>query len=425
MMKGKKGFEKNFYIAVIMEFFERGAYYGVLSVLSVYLVLGSADGGLGFSKTQAGTIMGTIQPLLYFLPIIAGAIADRYGYRRILFFAFACITGGYLFTSITESYIPVFVSLLLMAVGAGFFKPVISGTIAKSTTEENSALGFGIFYWSINLGAFLVPLILVPYLKSFGYNYIFYMAAAVGCILMLINTFLYKEPKGNKEGEKKSVGKMLLGIVEVLKDYKFILLIFLYSGFWILYFQMYGTVLWYLNDHVDMTPINNGVNSFLSLFVDSPQWKFDVEHVTVINAGVIICLQLIVSKLLQKAPALPTMILGIGFGTLGMFVLSLSSSAWIFIIGLVIFTLGEMTTHPKFLSYIGMIAPANKKALYMGYSFLYGVIGSSIGSFLGASLYVKYIDELGKPDILWIIFSGIGVLSIIGLLCYNKFIAKN
>ncbi|MBQ5864294.1 MAG: MFS transporter, partial [Bacteroidales bacterium] len=129
-MSNKKGFEKNFYIAVIMEFFERGAYYGVLSVLSVYLVLSSADGGLGFSKTQAGTIMGTIQPLLYFLPIIAGAIADRYGYRRILFFAFTCITGGYILTAITESYIPVFASLLLMACGAGFFKPVISGTIA-------------------------------------------------------------------------------------------------------------------------------------------------------------------------------------------------------------------------------------------------------------------------------------------------------
>ena len=253
-MSNKKGFERNFWVAIIMEFFERGAYYGVLSVLSVYLVISGNEGGLGFSKAQAGTIMGTIQPLLYFLPIIAGGIADRYGYRRILFFAFTCITAGYLFTAITHSYIPVFASLLLMAVGAGFFKPVISGTIAKSTTEENSTLGFGIFYWSINLGAFLVPLILVPILKARGYNNIFYMAAAVGCILMLINTFIYREPKANVEMRKKlsenkdekSVGKMVMGIFGVLKDVKFITLIFLYSGFWILYFQMYGTVLWYL-----------------------------------------------------------------------------------------------------------------------------------------------------------------------------------
>ncbi|MBR4882625.1 MAG: MFS transporter [Bacteroidales bacterium] len=431
-MSNKKGFERNFWVAIIMEFFERGAYYGVLSVLSVYLVISGQEGGLGFTKAQAGTIMGTIQPLLYFLPIIAGGIADRYGYRKILFFAFTCITGGYLFTSITNSYIPVFASLLLMAVGAGFFKPVISGTIAKSTTEENSTLGFGIFYWSINLGAFLVPLILVPILKARGYHNIFYMAAAVGCILMLINTFIYKEPTANIEMRKKlsgqenekSIGKMIVGILSVLKDVKFITLIFLYSGFWILYFQMYGTVLWYLKEYVDMTSFNDAVNSFLGNFVDNPSWKFDTEHVTVINAGVIICLQLIVSKLVQKWPALPTMIMGIGCGTLGMFILSLGSTPWIFIMGLMVFTLGEMTTHPKFLSYIGMIAPADKKALYMGYSFLYGVIGSSIGSFLGAGLYVKIVEQMHQPQLLWLIFSSIGVLSIVGLLVYNKVVNK-
>lgn len=428
----KKGFERNFWVAIIMEFFERGAYYGVLSVLSVYLVISGEEGGLGFTKAQAGTIMGTIQPLLYFLPIIAGGIADRYGYRRILFFAFTCITGGYFFTAVTHSYIPVFISLLVMAVGAGFFKPVISGTIAKSTTEENSTLGFGIFYWAINLGAFLVPLILVPILKARGYSNIFYMASAVGCILMAINTFIYKEPQANIEMRKnlsaqandKSAAKMLLGIVSVLKDIKFITLIFLYSGFWILYFQMYGTVLWYLKEYVDMTPLNDAVNSFLSFFVENPSWKFDTEHVTVINAGVIICLQLIVSKLVQKWPALPTMIMGIGCGTLGMAILSISGSPWIFIAGLMVFTLGEMTTHPKFLSYIGIIAPPDKKALYMGYSFLYGVIGSSIGSFLGAGLYVRIVEQMGKPQLLWLIFTGIGILSIIGLIIYNRLVNK-
>ena len=425
-MNKNKCFERNFWVAIIMEFFERGAYYGVLSVLSVYLVLQGEEGGLGFTKSQAGTIMGTIQPLLYFLPIVAGGIADRYGYRRILFFAFTCITGGYFLTAMTESYIPVFASLLLMAVGAGFFKPVISGTIAKSTTEENSTLGFGIFYWSINLGAFLVPLILVPILKANGYHNIFYMAAAVGCILMLINTFLYREPAANlnQQNNSKSIKELLIGILAVLKDYKFLVLIFLYSGFWILYFQMYGTVLWYLKEYVDMAPIDNAVNSFLGLFVDNPSWKFDTEHVTVINAGVIICLQLIVSRLVQNWPALPTMIMGIGCGTLGMAILSISGSPWIFIVGLMVFTLGEMTTHPKFLSYIGIIAPPDKKALYMGYSFLYGVIGSSIGSFLGAGLYVRIVEQMGKPQLLWLIFSGIGVLSIVGLLLYNKIVNK-
>jgi len=419
---GLKSFPKNFWTVIVMEFLERGSYYGVMSVLSVFLILGIDEGGLGFSKEQAGAILGTIPPLLYFLPIISGAIAERYGYRKVLIFAFFCMILGYSFTGMSSSYLLVFFSLVIMALGAGFFKPVISGTIARSTDESNSAMGFGIFYWSINLGAFLFPLILIPYLKSYSYSYIFYMAAINGVILMMINLFIYKEPI--REKSTKSLLKVFSDMILVLKDWKFILMIVLYSLFWVLYFQMYGTVLWYVKDYVDMTALNNVVNSFLGIFVDNPSWKFDVEHVTVINAAVIIILQLLVSKIVRNTPALPTMITGIAFGTLGMSILAFSSSPWIFIAGIMIFTLGEMTTHPKFISYIGLIAPQDKKALYLGYSFLYGVIGSSIGGFLGSSLYVKYVDNLNQPRTLWLILAGIGLVSIISLALYNRFVAK-
>ena len=417
-----KTFPKNFWTVIFMEFLERGSYYGVMSVLSVFLILSAGEGGLNFSKEQAGAILGTIPPLLYFLPIIAGAIADRYGYRKVLFFAFTCMILGYGFTGLSSSYFFVFISLMLMALGAGFFKPVISGTIARSTNENNSGLGFGIYYWSINLGAFLFPLILVPILKAQSYSYIFYMAAILASILFVINLFLYKEPVGKKSN--KSLSLVFREMFMVLKDWRFILMIFLYSGFWILYFQMFGTVLWYVRDYVDMSPLNSAVNSFLGLFMDNPSWKFDVEHVTVINAGVIILLQLVVSNIVKRMPALPTMITGIGFGTLGMLILSISASPWIFILGIMTFTLGEMTTHPKFISYIGLIAPADKKALYLGYSFLYGVIGSSIGGFLGARLYVKYVDNLHQPATLWLILSCIGLFSMISLIIYNRFVAK-
>jgi dipeptide/tripeptide permease len=249
------------------------------------------------------------------------------------------------------------------------------------------------------------------------------MSAAISCLLLLINVFFYKEPV--REKSSKPLSMVFSEILFVLKDWKFLLLIILYSGFWVLYFQMYGTVLWYVNDHINMEPVNKVVNSFLSLFVTNSNWHFDVEHVTVINAGVIICLQLLVSKIVQKSKALPTMIAGIGLGTLGMAVLSISPTPWIFISGIIIFTFGEMITHPKFISYIGIIAPSDKKALYMGYSFLYGVIGSSIGGFLGSKLYVKYIDNLYQPSTLWLIFSGIGLFSIISLILYNKYIIKS
>lgn len=414
---GFKSFPLNYWVVIFMEFFERGSYYGMMSILSVYMT-----DQLSYTKESVGVIKSVIQPMLYILPILSGAIGDRFGYKRVLTFAFIFLGFGYFLTSQTTEYAMVFGSLIIMAVGAGAFKPMISGTIARSTNEGNSTLGFGIFYWSINLGAFLFPLILVPYIKNtFGWEYVM-MASAIATASMLIPTFLiYKEPK--RPESTKTLGEVLKGAVMVLTDFKFIGLIVIYSGFWILYFQMFDSVLWYVQKYVDATSLNNFVNGTLGSIGINMNWKFDVEHVTVINAGTIILLQIIVSNIVKHTKALPTMIAGIAMGTVGMAILAINTNIWVFMLGITIFSIGEMTAHPKFISYVGLIAPEDKKALYLGYSFLYGVLGSFIGGILGANLYVHFVDNLNQPATLWIIFSLIGVVTIIGLLLYNKFVS--
>lgn len=416
---GFKSFPLNYWIVILMEFFERGSYYGMMSILSVYMT-----DQLSYTKESVGVIKSVIQPMLYILPILSGAIGDRFGYKRVLTFAFIFLGLGYFLTSQTTEYAMVFGSLIIMAIGAGAFKPMISGTIARSTNESNSTLGFGIFYWSINLGAFLFPLILVPYIKNtFGWQYVM-MASAIATASMLIPTFLiYKEPK--RPENTKKMGTVLKEAILVLTDFKFVGLIVIYSGFWILYFQMFDSVLWYVQKYVDATSLNNFVNGALGGIGININWKFDVEHVTVINAGTIILLQIVVSNIVKNTKALPTMITGIAMGTIGMAILAINTDIWVFMLGITIFSIGEMTAHPKFISYVGLIAPEDKKALYLGYSFLYGVIGSSVGALLGANLYVHFVDNLNQPSTLWIIFSLIGVVTIIGLLIYNKFIGKH
>jgi len=410
-------FPKNFWTVITMEFFERGSYYGLASVLSIYLV-----SVLNFSKQSVGVINSVTRPMLYLVPIVAGALADRFGYRKTLFFAFTVMSTGYFLAGLTTSYELIFLSLLLMTLGAGSFKPIISGTIARTTTEKNSTLGFGIYYWSINVGAFIFPLLLVPFLKEFSWSYIFFMSAIGTGWLLFLNFFVYTEPE--KPQNSKSLFEVLKGAALVLKDFRFILMIVIYSGFWILYFQMFDTVLWYLKDYMDMTPVNTLANAALGLFTANPNWKFDAEHVTVINAGTIIALQIFISNVVKNKKALPTMITGIALGTIGMGILAVSTYAWVFMAGIMIFSIGEMTAHPKFISYVGLIAPEDKKALYLGYSFLYGVLGSGIGGILGANLYVYFIDKLHNPSALWLSFSLIGVTTMVGLLLFNKFLAK-
>jgi len=402
----------------MFEFFERGAYYGMMSILSVYFT-----DQLFFSKESVGVIKSTIQPLLYILPIVAGAIGDRFGYKKTLIFAFTFLGLGYFLTSQFKDYVLVFASLVIMGIGAGAFKPMISGTIARITNEKNSTLAFGIYYWSINFGAFLFPLILVPYLKAtFGWHSVMIASAVFTAGMILPTIFFYKEPP--RPESTKSIFEVFKGMILVLKDIRFVSLIVIYSGFWILYFQMFDSVLWYVKDYVDATSLNNVVNSLLGIFGINLNWKFDVEHVTVINAGTIILLQMIVSNVVKNKKALPTMITGISLGTIGMAILAISTNIWVFMAGIIMFSIGEMTAHPKFISYVGLIAPEDKKATYLGYAFLYGVLGSLIGGVLGANLYVHFVDNLNDPQTLWIVFSLIGVATIIGLLLYGKFVAK-
>jgi POT family proton-dependent oligopeptide transporter len=414
-----RSFPRVFWVANVMELFERAAYYGMNSVLAVYLTNSLQTGGLGFSEQSVGFLQSLVYALTYILPILGGALADRYGYRRMLMIAFSLLSAGYFITGSVTGYGVVFASLLLMATGAGLFKPIISGTIARSTTEKNAGFGFGIYYWMINMGAFLAPL-LVSYLKGFSWRYVF-IASSVYCALMLIpNLFVFRDPP--KPESSKTLGQVLAGAAMVLGDARFMLMIFVYSCFWILYFQNFGTVLWFLRDFIDKGPVDQ-----LFARIGIPL-KFDVEHVTVINAGTIILLQVLVSRIVKNVRPLPTMVSGIVIGSLGFLCLAFATNVWMFILGIAVFSIGEMTAHPKYFAYIGLVAPGDKKAVYMGYSFLYGVIGSLVGSNLGGVMYESMLKPLiGKTDIggdlraFWLIFAGLGAATMFGLILYNRF----
>jgi len=449
-----------YWLVIIFEFFERGSYYGMMSILAVYLT-----DKLSFTENQAGNILGIIQPIVYFLPILSGAVADKLGYRRMLTIAFALLGVGYFLVSQASEYTTIFIALAIMAVGAGTFKPIISGTIAKVTDKTNSTLGFGIFYWSINFGAFLFPLLLVPFLKSISWNYVFIASALFTGLLIIPTIFFFKEPLKEEKENKENIFTTIISIIKkigsVLIDWRFILFIFIYSFFWVLYFQMYGTVLWYVCVFVNATPLDNFINEITGL-----NFNFGVEHIVVINALTIILLQLIISKIVAKTSAIPTIIVGFAIATFGMFLLSFSSSIWMLICGLFVFSFGEMTAHPKYISYLGLIAPEDKKATYLGFGFLYGVFGSFIGSFLGSRLFSSLVSNPiidfvkttliekgqiltenislseavrigesfginraemlinGNPSGLWLIFSGFGLFAIFCLVLYVKFIAK-
>jgi dipeptide/tripeptide permease len=417
-------FPRTFWVANVMELFERGAYYGMNSVLAVYLTASRESGGLGIGEQAVGFLQSIVYAATYVLPIAGGALADRYGYRRVLLVAFSLMAAGYFATGYMSTYAMVFLALLVMATGSGLFKPTISGTIARTTDESNSALGFGIYYWMINLGAFLAPLV-VSVLKGFSWQYVFAASAAYTGLMLLPAAFLYTEP--SRPESTKTLRQVALGAVEVLADARFMLMIVVYSGFWILYFQNFGSVLWYLRDFVDRTPVSRAVTSVLQSMGLPWSFTFDAEHVTVINAGTIILLQVVVSRIVKSWKPLPTMVTGMAFGAVGFLLLAVSQNPWVFIAGIAVFSIGEMTAHPKYYSFVGLVAPADRKAVYMGYAFLYGVFGSLLGSSLGAFLYERVLKPAaGTPEApararwFWLLFAVLDVIAAVGLVVFSR-----
>jgi len=417
-------FPATFWVANVMELFERAAYYGMNSVLAVYLTGAVADGGLGFSEQEVGFLQSIVYAATYVLPILGGALADRYGYRRMLIVAFSLMATGYFATGHVSQYALVFLTLLVMATGSGLFKPIISGTIARTTDESNSAFGFGIYYWMINLGAFLAPLV-VSVLKGFSWQYVFAASSAYTGLMLLPTVFAYRDPP--RPESTKSFREVMVGAAEVLADARFMLMIVVYSGFWILYFQNFGTVLWYLRDFVDRAPVSAAVTSLFAAVGLPWRFEFDAEHVTVINAGTIILLQVLVSRVVKKWPPLPTMVTGMALGAVGFALLALSRNPWVFIAGIAVFSIGEMTAHPKYYSFVGLVAPADRKAVYMGYAFLYGVFGSLLGSSLGAFLYTQMLkpaigtaQATGRARLFWFLFAVLDVVAAAGLVLFAR-----
>jgi POT family proton-dependent oligopeptide transporter len=214
--KKQRKFPKTFWIANTMEIFERMAWYGFFSVSSLYITNPRSEGALGFTSQQRGTLQGAITFILYLLPVLSGALADRYGYKKMLGIAFGILTPAYFLLGQFDSYGGFFAVFLLVAVGAAVFKPVVVGTVAHTTTEKTGTLGFGIFYMMVNIGGFIGPIV-AGIVRGWSWEYVFVASAAwIACNFIWL-FLLYDEPTKEAKSEKpRTLRKVMNDMVDVL-----------------------------------------------------------------------------------------------------------------------------------------------------------------------------------------------------------------
>ncbi len=391
-----KKFPKTFWVANSIELFERWAWYGFFMLFANYLTGSSDLGGLELSQAEKGHIMGIGTAFLYFLPILTGSIADKYGYKKVLFASFIIYTTAFIALPMFDSFWGVFGIFLYLAVGAALFKPVISATIAKTTTDETASIGFGIFYMMVNIGAFIGPMVTLLF-KDAGYNFVFYISAGI-VALNFILLFFYKEPERvvTKESLGASLKNVFVNIGQVLKDKKFVIFLFIVAGFWTMYNQLFFTLPVFIAQWVDTSVIFDFFHQYLPFFSENygtASGQMEAEFITNADAMFIIIFQIVVSSFVMRFKPLKTMTAGFLVCSIGMALTLVTQNVMFTLAAILIFALGEMAGSPKITEYIGRIAPSDKKALYMGYSFIPVFLGNLFAGFISGGVYENLSDK--------------------------------
>jgi len=444
------GFSGAFWTANFVELLERGAYYGVFIAITLYL-----SRILAFSDIEAAYIAGAFSAGLYFLPTFSGAYADKIGFKKALLLAFTLLTIGYfgmgVFPSLLENnglvkygdeivfsglreggqkfyIIPI---LLFIVVGGSFIKSVITGTVAKETTESNRAKGFSIFYMMVNIGAFGGKTLVKPLRASMGdlgFIRLNYFSAGMTFAALILIIIFYKSTKHTGEG--KSVKEIWQGLIKVVSNFRLLSLIIIISGFWMVQHQLYATMPKYV---LRMA----GEDA-------SPSWYANVNPLVVV-----LTVALVTRMMASKTPLfsmtigmfiMPFSALAMAMGnwfteTVDLGFISMHPIAFMMVIGIILQALGESFISPRFLEFFSLQAPKGEEGMYLGFSHLHSFISSVLGFGLSGYLLSKYCPDPKLYDshqaweaasanahYIWYYFVAIALVSAISLVIYGKVI---
>lgn len=405
----RNGFSPTFWIANTLELFERLAFYGSKAVLAYFL---ATKVGL---KDEAATLTGWFSTLIYSLPIVAGVFVDRYGFRKTLMTCFAIFAIGYFCiglagmeygASLTQAigmrnY--VIIVLMLTAVGGSLIKPCIVGTVAKTSKPDTKALGFSIYYTLVNFGGAIGPMLALTIRKDWGIEYVLAMSSVTSALLFFGTLFFFKEP-GVEVGseDKRTFGKVFQDMLLVFKNFKFMSFLIIFSGFWLMFWQIFYLLPFYATDVLHFE---------------------NFELLETVDAWGIIVLTVPMAALVKKWKPISAMTLGFVLASLSWLIIGALGTVTSVIIGVFFYAIGEAIQAPRFYEYVASLAPKNQVGTFMGFAFLPVAIGSLTAGYLADWLRITYLES--NPAMMWYSVAGIGVVSTVLMIFYNIFFVKS
>jgi dipeptide/tripeptide permease len=407
----KTGFLPTFWIANTLELFERFAFYGSKAVLTVYLA-----NRVGLGVQAAGTLAGLFSGLLYSLPIIAGVFVDRYGFKKTLSACFAFFTVGYfliglaglefgqvIVESVGKTTYVVSV-LILTAIGGSLIKPCIVGTVAKTSSDNVQSLGYSIYYTLVNIGGAVGPILALQVREGLGIEYVLIMSSLTSFLLLIGTLLFYKEPPKPADAKPQaSLAKVFGDMLTVFRNIKFISFLVIFSGFWIMFWQIFYSFPFYITEVLKFAQF---------------------EILETVDAWTIILVSVPITALVKKWSPITAMSLGFAIASSSWILMAFSPTITAAVIAMMLFAVGEATQAPRFYEYVASLAPKEQVGTYMGFAFLPVAIGSFIAGPLSGWLVKSYLQDTMDPMMMWGILAAIGFGSTVLMILYNIFIVK-
>ena len=413
------------------EMWERFSYYGMRSLLVLYMVKyllnpGTVDSVIGFPGLR-GALEGVfgpldIQPLasqiyglytafVYLTPIFGGYLADRWlGRRRTVIIGAVLMALGHFMMA----FEPLFLfALLALILGNGAFKPNISTQVGRlyAPGDQRRDRAYSVFYVGINLGAFFSPLVCGTLGEEIGWGYGF-SAAGIG-MLIALGIYVYAlrilppdEPRLARADtarprltpeERRGVTALLLLFIPV-------------TFFWAGYEQQGNTIaLW--------------ADGFTDRAIDLGFWQATIPTTWFqsFNPFMIFAFTPFIVALWRRQAARnaePTTVTKIAIGCLGVALANLimayaawhagesAKASWLWLFAyFVVITLGELYLSPTSLSLVTKIAPASIVSLMMGVWLATSFAGNFLAGWLGS-----YWSAMDKPDF-FLMIAGVGALA--------------
>ncbi len=375
-------FPRKFWIVVLVAFIDRIGGTLLFPFFSLYITK-----KFGIGMTQAGIILGVLSAFGLIGSMAGGALTDRFGRRRLILFGLVFSAISTLSFGLANKLAVLYPLVVVVGLLSNIAGPAHDAMIADLLPEKQRSEGFGILRVAGNLAWIIGPTI-GGLVAARSFFMLFVIDSVISCIVAFLFYKLIPETKPAAPAEKshESIWQSVAGYRHVLRDFAFMAFLLASILMLLVYQQMYNTLPVYLRDTHGFTPSAYG-------------------FLLTSSAITVVLLQFWVSRTIKDRPPLLMMALGTIFYAIGFSMIGLISAYFLFVLAIVIVTMGEMIIMPTSQALTANFAPADMRGRYMAVFGLSWAVPSMIGP--GAAGYI--LDHF-NPNLLWY---GGGILCVV------------